>query len=162
MIAPDGFDAWRNCFRVIQGREIWSIYGAWMRDHNPALGPGIKERMAFAAAVTADQAEAARKAMGQARAQIRSIIPPGSIAALPSAPSIAPRLDSAADALDAFRMRGLALTCIAGLSGLPQISIPIGTVDGCPIGLSLIGWPGADEVLLDMAVELAPYCGVAY
>ena len=49
------------------------------------------------------------------------------------------------------------LTCIAGLGGLPQVSIPIGTVDGCPVGLSFIAWPGGDEALLDLAVRLARY-----
>jgi amidase len=161
VIAPDGFDSWRNCFRVIQGREIWDLYGAWMKDHNPALGPGIKERLGYAALVTADEAAVARKLLTRAREHVRSVIPPGTVAALPSAPSIAPRVDAPGEALDAFRTRGIALTCIAGLGGLPQISIPVGTVDGCPIGLSLIGWAGADEVLLDLAVELAPYCGAA-
>jgi amidase len=52
------------------------------------------------------------------------------------------------------------LTCIAGLGGLPQVSIPVGTVTGCPVGLSLIGWPGGDEALLDLAVALARYCGL--
>jgi amidase len=32
---------------------------------------------------------------------------------------------------------------------------------GCPAGLSLIGWAGSDEVLLDLAVSLARYCGIA-
>jgi amidase len=53
------------------------------------------------------------------------------------------------------------LTCIAGLGGLPQVSIPIGTLAGCPVGLSLIGWAGGDEALLDLAFALARYCGVA-
>jgi len=35
-------------------------------------------------------------------------------------------------------------------------------LDNCPIGLSLIGWAGADETLLDLAVALAPYCGAAH
>ena len=52
------------------------------------------------------------------------------------------------------------LTCIAGLAGLPQISIPAGTAAGCPAGLSLIGWAGADEALLDLACRLARFCGV--
>ena len=51
------------------------------------------------------------------------------------------------------------LTCIAGLSGLPQISIPAGLVAGCPVGLSFIGWAGGDEALLDLAVKLARYVG---
>ena len=45
------------------------------------------------------------------------------------------------------------LTCIAGLGGLPQVSIPVGTVEGCPVGLSFIGWAGGDEALLDLAVR---------
>jgi amidase len=39
---------------------------------------------------------------------------------------------------------------------LPQISIPAGAAAGCPAGLSLIGWKGGDEALLDLAVKLAP------
>jgi amidase len=158
-IAPDGFDSWRACFRDIQGREIWSIYGAWMNANKPALGPGIRERMDYASTVTEEMALAGRETLAAARAHIRGVIPPGTVLCLPTAPCIAPRLDASAEELDAFRTRGLSLTGIAGIGGLPQISIPAGTVDGCPIGLSFIGWPGADETLLDLAVALAPYCG---
>jgi amidase len=52
------------------------------------------------------------------------------------------------------------LTCIAGLSGLPQVSIPVGTVSGCPIGLSFVGWAGGDEALLDLAFALSNSCGL--
>jgi len=47
------------------------------------------------------------------------------------------------------------LTCIAGLSGLPQVSLPLGTADGLPIGLSLIGWRGSDRTLIEFARRLA-------
>jgi amidase len=53
------------------------------------------------------------------------------------------------------------MTCISGLSGLPQISLPIGSLGGRPVGLSFIGWAGGDEALLDLAVKLSRYCGVA-
>jgi len=46
------------------------------------------------------------------------------------------------------------------LSGLPQVTIPAGIVDGCPAGLSFIGWAGGDEALLDLACELARFCGI--
>ena len=161
-IARDGFDDWRNCFRTIQGREIWAIYGRWIEAHSPRLGPGIRERMAYAATISEEAADRAREILSAARAQIRARIKPGTIAALPSAPCIAPKVDATLQELDAFRGRAMALTSIAGIGGLPQITIPIGTLDGCPIGLSLIGWAGADEILLDLAVALAPYCGAAH
>ena len=52
------------------------------------------------------------------------------------------------------------LTSIAGLSGLPQITIPAGTIDGCPVGLSFIAWSGGDEALLDLAFGLAKHGGI--
>lgn len=161
-IASSGFDVWRQCFRTIQGREIWSIYGAWIEAHKPNLGPGIRERMAYAATVTAEDAGAARQLLAIVRAHIRDTIRPGTVLALPTAPCIAPKVDEPPQALEQFRSNTMALTSIAGLSGLPQVSLPIGTVEGCPIGLSFIGWPGADETLLGLAVSLAPYCGSAH
>jgi amidase len=139
---------------------VWETFGAFITKAKPKLGPGIKERMAFAATVTGEQAERSREIIAAARAHIRSQLPPGTIMALPTAPSIAPLLEATGEALELFRVRTMRLTCIAGLAGLPQISIPVGTVSGCPAGVSLIGWPGADEVLLDLACELAHLCGI--
>jgi amidase len=157
VIAANGFDEWRSCFRAIQGREIWSIYGEWITANRPALGPGIRERMEYASTVTATDALVARKTLEKLRAYLRERIAPGTILALPTAPCIAPRIDEDAASLDRFRARAMALTSLAGVSGLPQVTLPAGLVDGCPVGLSFIGWAGADEDLLDLAVALARY-----
>jgi amidase len=159
-IAPTGFDAWREAFRVVQANEVWETFGAFIAQAKPKLGPGIKERMDFAASVTCEQANQSRETVAAARTDIRASLPPGTIMALPTAPSIAPLLTATGEALELFRVRTMRLTCIAGLAGLPQINIPVGTVSGCPAGLSLIGWPGADEGLLDLACRLAHLCGI--
>jgi amidase len=161
VIAPDGFDRWRDAFRMIQAREIRTIYGEFIDTRRPRLGPGIAERMAFTASVTESDVEAARSVKAAASALIRSIAPPGTILALPTAPCIAPPIDAKAEALESFRVRVMRLTAIAGMSGLPQVTLPVGTVEGCPVGLSFIGWENADEALLDLAVRLARYCGAA-
>jgi amidase len=160
VVAPDGLDAWREAFRIIQAREAWESYGDFVRRDNPQFGPGVKERIAFAATVTADAAGAAQQTMAAARARIRSLVAPGTVAVLPSTPCIALPLDSDAAALDTFRTRTLRMTCIAGLAGLPQLSIPAGTVAGCPVGFSVIGWAGGDEALLDLACRLSRFCGI--
>jgi amidase len=159
-VAPDGLDPWREAFRIIQAREAWESYGDFVRTAKPQLGPGIKERVAFASTVTVGEADAARRVMAAARAHLRALVPPGTVMALPTTPSIAPKLDLDEKSLDAFRTRVLRLTCMAGLAGLPQINIPAGTVAGCPAGMSFIGWPGGDEALLDLACRLSRYCGV--
>ena len=158
-VAPGGFDDWREAFRVVQAKEVWETFGDFVVRASPKFGPGIKERMAFAASVTADQANAARKVAAAGREHLHALIPPGTIVALPTSPSIAPRVELNADELESFRVRVMRLTCPAGLAGLPQMNLPVGTVYGCPAGLSFIAWSGGDEVLLDLAVSLARYCG---
>jgi amidase len=160
-IAPDNLEVWRETFRIIQSREIWSVYGDFVSRVKPQFGPGVAERFAAAATVTEQMAAEARVMQERARDRIRSIAQPGTLLVLPTSPAIAPLADAPNAEHESFRMRAMRMTCIAGLSGLPQMSIPIGTVDGCPAGLSFIGWAGGDEALLDLAVRLSRYCGMA-
>ena len=142
-IAPEGFDPWREALRIVQAYEVWQTYGDFVTRHKPKLGPGVKERMEFAATVTRAQAAAAGAVRAQMGDHVRQTAVPGTILALPSAPCIAPKVDIAGDELESFRARVMRLTCIASLTGLPQMSIPAGTISGCPIGLSFIGWEWA-------------------
>ena len=160
-IAPEGFDPWREAFRIVQAYETWQTFGGFVTKHKPNIGPGVKERMQFAATVTKAQADASREVVLKAREHIRQVAVPGTILALPTAPSIAPKIDLSGPELEEFRTRVMRLTCTSGISGLPQMSIPGATVNGCPIGLSFIGWAGGDEALLDLACELSRHCGMA-
>ncbi len=159
-IAPDGLDTWREAFRIIQSREIWSVYGDFVTRTKPQFGPGVAERFAAAATVTEEMAAQARVMQERARDRIRGIAQPGTLLVLPTSPAIAPLADAPHAEHESFRVRAMRMTCIAGLSGLPQVSIPIGTIGGCPVGLSFIGWAGGDEALLDLAVRLSRYCGM--
>jgi amidase len=168
-IAPDDLarpperplDIWREAVRVIQAHEIWQVYGRFVEDKKPKFGPGVAERMQIAARITKEQADAQRKVHAAARERIRGLLKPGTVMAMPSAPCIAPRIDTPAADQESYRIRVMRLTCTAGLGGVPQVSIPVGTVDGCPVGLSLLGWAGGDEALLDLCVTLARHCGIA-
>jgi amidase len=51
------------------------------------------------------------------------------------------------------------LTCIAGTTGAPQLNLPLAAVDGLPVGLSLLGARGADELLLAFARDVATALG---
>lgn len=153
-LARDGLDAWRECLRIAQGHEIWREFGAWVKATQPAFGPGVRERMAMAAAIDDHSAAAAARTRNALRAALDAIITPGTVVLLPSAPCIAPPCALPAAAADEFRRRTMALTCTASLSGLPQLSVPALEVEGCPVGVSLLGWRGGDQALLDFAVSL--------
>ncbi len=95
-LAPGGLDQWREAVRVIQAYEIWQVYGRFVEEKNPKFGPGVAERMKIASTVTAAQADAARTVRAAARDHLRNLIKPGTVVALPTAPSIAPLIDTAA------------------------------------------------------------------
>ena len=38
-IAPDSLDVWREAFRIIQSREIWSVYGDFVTRVKPNSDP---------------------------------------------------------------------------------------------------------------------------
>jgi amidase len=160
-IAPDGFDPWREAFRMVQAYETWQTFGQFIMNAKPNIGPGIRDRMEFAATVTKAQADAAYAVCAKAHEHIRRVATPGTILALPTAPSIAPPVGMPSAELEDVRVKVMRLTCTAGLGGLPQMSIPAGTISGCTVGLSVIGWAGGDEALLDLACTLARHCGMA-
>ncbi len=85
------------------------------------------------------------------RAYLIQLLGADGVLALPSAPGPAPPIGLPGPQLDDWRRRVMSLTCIAGLGGLPQVSMPLARVDGLPVGLSLIGPPGSDERLLEAA-----------
>jgi amidase len=159
--APNGLDLWRECFRIIQAGEVWSNYGEFVERHHPRFGPGVRERMGFAATVSAQDVEKAHEQQIMVHDRLRSLAPAGTVLALPTTPCVAPPLDAPPDVLESFRTRAMRITCIAGLSGRPQVTLPVGSVGGCPVGLSFIGWVGSDETLLTLCVALSRHCGKA-
>ncbi|MBJ7593348.1 MAG: amidase [Candidatus Dormibacteraeota bacterium] len=159
-LAAEGLAAWSECFRVIQAFETWQTFGAWITAHRPTLGAGVDERMAFAATVEESAAAAARMLRAAVTARLRDVLRPGTVVILPTAPCPAPLLRASAGEVQHFRTRSLQLTCAAGLGGLPQLSLPIRRVRSAPVGLSVLGWRGADETLLDLACTLARHAGV--
>jgi len=57
---------------------------------------------------------------------------------------------------DGERANDADLTAFASLAGCPAVSLPMGTLpDGMPVGLQLVGRPGADLRLLELAAICA-------
>jgi amidase len=144
---------WRSIFRVLQGAEIRAQHGAWIDRYRPEFGPGIRERFAWTATITAAEVAAAMPGREAVARHMDSLLGDDAILCLPTAPGIAPRLNTPPAELEVFRGHAFALLSIAGLARLPQISLPLGTFDGCPLGLSMIGPRGSDQGMLDWAAD---------
>ena len=153
-ISPDGLDNWWETFRVIQAGEVKSTNLPWVREHGASLGPGIRERFLMAESLSQKDLDSARENKKIIVKHLKKLVTPGSALMIPTAPCLAPLLDEDATVLDTFRANTMALTCIAGLGGFPQITVPAVTIDGFPVGISILGSHGSDEQLLNFANDL--------
>lgn len=154
-VSEEGLPQWFQVFRVLQGAEAWAQHGEWVRRVQPRLGPGVKERFEWAATIQPDEVEAGKRRREQITRRMDELLASDAVLLLPTLPGIAPRLNTPPAELDDFRVSAMSLLCIAGLARLPQVSLPLGSVDGCPVGLSLVARRGGDTMLLALAKTLA-------
>jgi len=149
------FADWLGHYNALRPPEIWAAYGAWITQTRPHFGPQIAERFAAAAkAATADTAEA-RAFRAEVQAEGAARLGDDAVFMLPSTPTIAPKKGASETAASAFREHTLRLSCISPMLGLPEISLPLATAGGCPVGLSLIGQANGEGTLLRAAVGLS-------
>ena len=141
-----------RAFRILQAAEIMVQHGQWIAQTVPSFGPGVRERFAAAAQVNAADVAQAQAVRDGLRRRLVHMLPPGTLLCLPSAPGIAPEIGASAASMEDFRSKAMQLLCIAGLAGLPQVSVPVAQVTGCPLGLSLMSSANTDSALLDWIV----------
>lgn len=150
-VTGGALDAWFSAFRNRQMVEAWRRHGPWIRRRRPDLGPGIAARFEEASRTPPEAATAADAVKLAVRRQIERVLPSGALLVLPSAATVAPPLQCAPSTKDDLRRRTLRLTCLAGLGGLPALSLPAGQVGTLPVGLCLVGRVNDDAILLDVA-----------
>ncbi|WP_423822153.1 amidase [Salinisphaera sp. SPP-AMP-43] len=156
-LSQDGLERWFETFRILQAADVWSCLGGWIEATQPKLGPGVRERIAQASRIGADERRAAQRHRQKIMARVAEVIGPDDVLVLPSTPQPAPRREGAGPDLETtYRSQAMALLCTAGLAGLPQVSVPLGMIDGLPVGLSLLARRHADKRLLKLAAALCP------
>lgn len=158
LLAPDGLKPWFMPFRIAQGWEIHQTHKDWIAEFDPTFGPGVAERMQWVATLTEGEYREAERVRAQVRARFVELTDGDSLIVVPTAPGPAPEVGRTAEALESFRYRVLQNSGMTPLSGHPQISLPVGRLEGMPVGLSLIAAHGRDEWLMHLAETL---CGEA-
>lgn len=153
-VVLDDIDAMYWHFRHIQGREAWQVHGGFIRRFQPPLGPGVSQRFAWSAQVTDAQVAESRAFRDRFRAHLAALLGSDGVLVLPTMPDIAPLTREPESGLEDYRNRSIRLLCVAGLSGFPQLSVPLAQRVGAPLGLSLIGPSGSDRSLVTLAERL--------
>jgi amidase len=159
-LAPTGLSDWAGQQQILQGREAWETAKDWIDRVNPRFSFEVAERYTFASAISDADVEAAKTTRARIIERVTAILADGAVVCLPTTPTPAPPLGERLSTRNMLRPRISALTCIAGTTGAPQINLPLAEVDGLPVGLSLLGAKGSDEMLMAFASEMAHTYGL--
>ena len=154
-VAGTDLSKWRESYKLLQAGEFRRRYGAWVRSVRPEFGPDITARFAWSQTLTDDDLDWAAGQRRKAVDRMRQLLPEGTVLVAPSAPGIAPLLTASMDELEERRTKAFLINVPTGMAGLPQVSMPLAYLDGCPLGVSLIAAPGGDEMLLRFARQVA-------
>ena len=151
-------DEYRRVFvsgRYLQGREAWHTDGALIERFAPPLGPGVRDRFAWAREVSDEQVAKANAFRTRFRAHLAVLLGSDGVLLMPTMPDIAPLASADEAGLEDYRNQATRLLCSAGLAGFPQLSLPLGSRLGAPLGLSLLGPAGSDRSLVRLAEAIA-------
>lgn len=154
LLAPPGISVWARAQRTLQPWEAWQTFREWVDRDNPRMAFSVARGLVAGSMTPESERGWAELMRLEARARVRYLLTPGTVLCLPTTPFPAPPVGQPLSALGPIRDRILCLCAHGGLTGVPQVSIPGSTVDGLPVGLSLLAAPGADALLAGIALAL--------
>jgi amidase len=155
VMAPQGLSVWARAQRTLQPCEALATFRSWLDERNPRMAFSVARGLVLAAAIPESERAWANLMRQEARGRMAHLLPPGAILCLPTTPFPAPLRGQALSVLDPLRDRITCLCAQGGLAGHPQVNLPGATVDGLPVGLSIIGPRGSDALLVSVARAMA-------
>ena len=153
-LAPNGLAEWSAQQNVLQSKEAWDTVKDWVDQVNPRFSFWVSERYQFAINLTDAQINEAAAVRDSLRIRMDEVFADGGFLCLPTAVVPAPLRGLPASAKKDVQSRLSRLTCIAGTTGRPQLSMPLGEVNGMPVGISIMGDRGSDEQLINFACRV--------
>jgi amidase len=155
-----GMRNWHDTFFPIKWAEIWSCLGGWIEDARPKFGPNPGASFDRARALDRGPLTGAVARRYYYARRLAEFFGPEDLLCMPTTPTLPPPRGFALPVrqdLGEYYEQTLALTCLAGVGRLPQVSLPVAEVGGVPVGLSLLGRHGNDAFLLGVIRDLADF-----
>ncbi len=154
LLAPQGISVWGRAQRTLQVAEAWETFRPWVERDNPRLAFLVARTLLTGASTAKIDLTWAGLMREEARGRLGYLLAPGTILCMPTTPSIAPLKNQPLPVLDRARDRINCLCAHGGLAGHPQVNLPLGEVDGAPVGLSVLAARGDDMTLVKIAQAL--------
>jgi amidase len=154
IMAPQGLSVWARAQRSLQPVEAYNTFKPWLDQRNPRFAFSVAKALVTGSMIPESDRVWATLMRQEARGRMAYLLPEGTILCLPTTPFPAPLVGQPLSVLDPLRDRITCLCAQGGLAGHPQVSLPGATVDGLPVGLSIIGARGSDASLVAVARAL--------
>ena len=154
-LSETGLGAWRDQQGTLQSREAWETVKDWIDEVNPRFSFEVTERYVLAKNISDDEIVSAQKLKAHILDRMSHILENNAVIVLPTTIGPAPPIGQKLSDRTELRLKTSQLTCIAGTTGGPQISLPLAEEDGLPVGISILGSPGDDEMLIEVARRIA-------
>jgi amidase len=149
-----------DLFARIQARQVWRAHGPWLAGNSAVLAADVRGRVQRAENLSAAppaEARADHRDWDGYRRGLDEALPPGRIVVLPVMPGLPPRRSAGPEELNAFRLSAFRYTAPAGLTGRPELVIPVEhRASGQRLGIGLLGERLGDLTLLQLASQLCP------
>jgi aspartyl-tRNA(Asn)/glutamyl-tRNA(Gln) amidotransferase subunit A len=149
--------------RTIQFFEAAASHRPWFDDQRPRYAPDVLERLEMGAALSDDEYEAALRARERVREETARVTADLDVVLAPATPVTAPPLGTDDVEIDGdrapLRPALLSLTLPFTQPGGPVVAVPLGEEGGLPFGLQLLGRPGRDGAVLEIAAAYRRLAG---
>lgn len=156
---PQSIDDLYWATRKLQAREAWDSHGAWIEKPGREMGDAVRQRFLFGKTVGGEDV-AIQTALREAfKGWLTDLLADDGLIVLPTVPCVAPKSDASPQEFSDFRETAIRLLCWSGLSGFPQITLPLGDIDGAPFGISLLGPAGSDLELIRLGKTVMRHTG---
>lgn len=141
-------------YTTVQCYEIKFALGARLARINPRFASDIADRFAGALVTNESAYNAACAYRAGLCVRLAEICSPDMALIIPSVSQRHLEKNASAEAIKQFYKTTLALTALAGHWGAPQVQLGVPVGDQ-RVGMSLLGAPGSDLALLDLAASLS-------
>ncbi len=146
-------EQWLRYQGALQGQEAWATFGEWIDQTNPRFGFEVADNFLRGVRTSSELIAEAQKFRVERQNEFAESFDIGTVICLPTTPFPAPLAGQPRSRMWELRTPVISLTCIAGMLGAPQLTMPVAEVNGLPVGLSIMGLPGRDEMLLSLAAS---------
>lgn len=145
------------CKRVLRviGHEASSTLSSLSIDCAETISPATARHLSWAEAISSASYTTALSDIFAFRRWWQRLLGCHGYVIMPTVPTGVPGRFNSDEQLLARRKAVLPWLSLACALGCPQVTIPVGWLDGAPRGLSLLGPPGSDIDLLDFALQFS-------